>query len=149
MNYRSTDDRCEDDKDDDEDGEAEDAENDELIGTYFDGRHARKLYGSGDVMRADRYVHGSDGFVVAEWAHDGSTLNLEISNACCIDGVLHLPSMGSVGTAAITVNTGKARKSGKGKAKGGKTKKNSACSGNGGKKTVHVMAKAKFQRRWK
>ena len=61
-----------------------------VVTKYFDGTHAKMLLEDGAEVLADQYKHGPRGFVIAEWLDQGKSLELEVPNVCCEDGVLNL-----------------------------------------------------------
>ena len=64
----------------DEDETDESADEDEIVARYFDwdDYKAKLLKSNGEIFLADNYESSSDGFTIAEWLHDGSSLRLEI-----------------------------------------------------------------------
>ena len=56
----------------------------QLVAQYFDGKRAVKLYDSGETKFADKY-RSNEGMAQAWWAHDGSTLDLELPATAIVD----------------------------------------------------------------
>ena len=115
-------------RDEDEEGEYM-GEADKLVAKIFDGKQAVQIYGSGEKIVCDQYVHGDDGFIIAKWCHDKSQLELEVPNSLLDEyGQLILPKYDTSST------TSKAPKA---KAKQGMQRPASAMDAEGKVETVH------------
>ena len=131
-----------------EDDECED-EDDELmvVCRRLDGMQAVTMLSDGSMIKADKYVKGEHGFIVASWAQwPNTTLVLELPNACLRDdGTLMsrpAPVVHAEGKAKVHAQ-GKAKGKEKGQAKGKakhKAKGRAASAKGGGAQYSLVVA---------
>ena len=59
-----------------------------VVSKFWNGTEAMALYDDGKLEKADIYVQGERGMVIARWADTGDEMELELDNSYAIDGCL-------------------------------------------------------------